>query len=92
MVLAGELRFGMSPEQVRAAWGAPQEETSNTTEEGVERSWDYPDRYVVFFNDEVALFRPRAERLVTAERLMCPGRAPLPEAERQPLPEAERQP
>ncbi len=92
LVLAGELRFGMSPEQVRAAWGAPQEETSNTTEDGVERRWDYPDRYVVFFNDEVALFRPRAERLVTAERLMCPGRAPLPETERQPLPEVERQP
>ncbi len=54
-VLAGEVRQGMTPEHVRAAWGEPQ---SRVGPEGEDR-WDYGDRYVLFAGGKVVVFRPR---------------------------------
>jgi len=73
MVLAGELRSGMSPEQVTAAWGNPPDETTQPAGDGVQRRWDYSDRYVVFIDDEVILFRPPATLDASQASVMCPG-------------------
>jgi hypothetical protein len=78
IVLSGELRPGMSPDQVTAAWGSPDADTSQASGAGVERRWEYADRYVVFFDDEVISFRrsSAAEQATTVR--MCPLNAALP--------------
>lgn len=78
IVLSGELRPGMSPDQVTAAWGSPDADTSQASGAGVERRWEYADRYVVFFDDGVISFRrgSTAEPTTTVRR--CPLNAPLP--------------
>jgi hypothetical protein len=72
-VLAGELRHGMSPDQVSAAWGSPVDDISRDTGDGLEGRWDYADRYVVFENDAVILFGRRAAEDRSVEPLICPG-------------------
>ncbi len=70
LVLAGDVRQGMTMEQVRVAWGEPAE----TSEEGGgDILWDYPDRFAVFADGEVVLFRPRPVVEEDVTRKICPG-------------------
>jgi len=72
MVLSGELSPGMSPDQVTAAWGSPDTDSSQVSGAGVERRWEYADRYVVFFDDGVISFRRRSPPAQTTTVRMCP--------------------
>lgn len=72
-VVAGTVRAGMSREQVAVAWGRPSAENAQADGEGVEWRWDRDDRYVVFTNGTVAVFRPPAEDEVEVQQPMCPG-------------------
>jgi hypothetical protein len=79
IVLAGELRHGMSPDQVAAAWGRPDADTSQASDAGVERRWEYADgRSVVFFDDDVITFRDRSTAARTATARRCTLDTSLP--------------
>lgn len=73
-VLAGEIRHGMSEEQVRLSWGEPLEQTT-TGATGDDNRWDYADRYAVFADGSIIAFRqsPQEVRRQAAPALMCPG-------------------
>lgn len=73
-VLAGEIRHGMSEEQVRLSWGEPFERTMSDAAGGGRR-WDYADRDVVFAGGSVIAFRPRRREIRDRSGfgLMCPG-------------------
>ena len=51
MILAGQLRHGMIPEQVRLSWGEPEEQLELDTPPGSIRSWIYDDRQATFDGD-----------------------------------------
>jgi hypothetical protein len=70
LVLAGELRHGMSPEQVRLAWGEPEEDTQ-PGQYGIDRRWRYPDRYVAFAAGTVIAFAPVPEEAAKPPSLRC---------------------
>ena len=74
LVLAGEIRHGMSEEQVRLAWGEPLEQTRSEAGGNGSR-WDYADRDAVFAAGSVIAFRPprREIRDQPEFALMCPG-------------------
>jgi hypothetical protein len=70
--LAGELRHGMSPEQVRLAWGEPDEDTP-AGQYGIDRRWRYPDRYVAFAAGTVIAFATVPEAAAKPSSLRCSG-------------------
>jgi len=74
LVLAGEIRNGMSEEQVRLSWGEPLEQTSSDAG-GNGSSWDYADRDVVFAAGSVIAFRPPRQEMLDQPgfAVMCPG-------------------
>ena len=72
LVLAGELRHGMSPEQVRLAWGEPEEEEP-AGEYGIDHRWRYPDRYVAFTAGKVIAFATTPEEVAKPPVLRCSG-------------------
>lgn len=72
-LLAGTLRTGMDREQVAVAWGRPSAENALSGGEGVEWLWDRDDRYVVFINGFVAVFRQPAEEEAAVGQPMCPA-------------------
>jgi len=72
LVLAGELRHGMSPEQVRLAWGEPEEEEP-AGEYGIDHRWRYPDRYVAFTAGKVIAFATTPEEVAKPPVMRCSG-------------------
>jgi hypothetical protein len=72
LVLAGELRHRMSPEQVRLAWGEPEEEEP-AGEYGIDHRWRYPDRYVAFTAGKVIAFATTPEEVAKPPVLRCGG-------------------
>ncbi len=74
LVLAGEIRHGMSEEQVRLSWGEPLEQTRSDAGGNGSR-WDYADRDAVFAAGSVIALRPphRKIRDQPGFALMCPG-------------------
>jgi len=73
-ILAGEIRHGMSEQQVRLSWGEPLKQTKFSAE-GNDSRWDYADRYAVFAGGNIIAFSqvsPQA-RDQTVAGLMCPG-------------------
>jgi hypothetical protein len=84
LVLAGEVRRGMTPDQVRTAWGEPTQVPASDAESASEARWDYEDRYVVFAEGKVVLFRPRLLEEAESTMLMCPGGLLVPEQEKRP--------
>ena len=74
LVLAGEIRHGMSEEQVRLAWGEPLEQTRSDAG-GSGSRWDYADRDAVFADGSVIAFRPPRREIGDQPgfALMCPG-------------------
>ena len=73
LVLAGEIRNGMSTEQVRLSWGAAAEETTSGGAVNVS-SWIYEDRYAAFSDGRLIAFDPpRRQTEVAGLALMCPG-------------------
>jgi len=72
-ILAGEVRPGMSPEQVRLSWGEPDEVIPHDPASGIEREWRYTDRKASFADGKV-FAAPRDEFADRATaRLICPG-------------------
>ena len=72
MILAGQLRPGMIPEQVRLSWGEPEEQLERGTPPGSIRSWIYDGRQATFDGDILIGFRgPRDDETVTPLPLMC---------------------
>lgn len=78
LALAGEIRNGMSEEQVRLSWGESLEQTSSDAG-GNGSSWGYPDRDVVFAAGSVIAFRPPRQEMPDQPgfALMCPGTVAL---------------
>ena len=78
LVLAGEIRHGMSEEQVRLSWGEPLEQTRSEAGGNGSR-WAYADRDAVFADGRVIALRP--PRRETGDQLgfalMCPGAVAL---------------
>ncbi len=81
LVLAGEVRQGMTADQVRAAWGEPQQTSAPDAAAVSEDRWDYDDRFAVFDEGKLVLFRPRLLDESEATLKTCPGGAPGPELE-----------
>tara|TARA_B100000586_G_scaffold138669_1_gene100463 strand:- start:512 stop:1339 length:828 start_codon:yes stop_codon:yes gene_type:complete len=73
-ILAGEIRHGMSEQQVRLSWGEPLKQTKFSGD-GNDSRWDYADRYAVFAGGNIIAFSqvsPQARDQPVAA-LMCPG-------------------
>ncbi|MDP6686660.1 MAG: hypothetical protein QF680_01635 [Acidobacteriota bacterium] len=73
-ILAGEIRHGMTEQQVRLSWGEPSKQAQLSVE-GNDKRWDYPDRYAVFADGNIIAFSRASpqSRDQTAAPLMCPG-------------------
>jgi hypothetical protein len=82
LALAGELRQGMTMDQVRAAWGNPGETIPGRAENQV--SWNYPDRYAFFEDEKLVIFRPRPVVEADSTLKICPGGAPAEGKEERP--------
>jgi hypothetical protein len=73
LVLAGQLRRGMSREQVSAGWGDPAEETTQP-DGSIELRWADDDRYVLLADGHVIASRPPTHIDLSDVPLMCPAR------------------
>jgi len=72
LVLAGELRRGMSRDQVSAAWGDPAEETTQA-DGSIELRWADDDRYALLADGRVIASRPPTRLDLSEVPLMCPA-------------------
>jgi hypothetical protein len=82
LVMAGDVRQGMTPEQVRAAWGEPPEASPPAAGAAGEIRWDYGDRWAVFADGKLLLFRPRRVTEPESTAKICPGGPPAAGQER----------
>jgi hypothetical protein len=73
LILAGEVRHGMSPAQVRLSWGEPDEAIAGDPDAGIERNWRYADRYAVFADDKLIAFPRGPSQEAGGARIVCPG-------------------
>ena len=76
LVLAGEVRKGMTPDQVRLSWGVPKSEVGSAEVPGTDIRWDYADRSAVFVNRALASWSLAGEPERPAPLPRCPGIAP----------------
>ena len=74
LVLAGDVRHGMSPAQVRASWGDPKQEIGPDGLRGIDTQWNYPDRLAFFVGDKLVAFRLGDNpQQPTNVPIRCPG-------------------
>lgn len=73
LVLAGELRRGMSREQVSAAWDEPAEEIAQP-DGAVELRWAADNRYALLEEGRVIAWQPPTRVELSSVPLMCPAR------------------
>ncbi len=71
MILAGQLRHGMNPEQVRLSWGAPVEQVELDTLPGSVSSWIYDDRQATFNGEILIGFRVPSNDETPAPPPLC---------------------
>ncbi len=51
LILEGKISLGMTPDQVRASWGPPNDINETVGAWGVHAQWVYGSQYVYFEND-----------------------------------------
>ena len=71
MILAGQLRHGMVPEQVRLSWGEPEEQLELGIPPGSIRSWIYDDRQATFDGDVLLGFLVPSDDEAVAPPSLC---------------------
>ena len=71
LILAGQLRHGMIPEQVRLSWGEPEEQLELGTPPGSINTWMYDDRQATFDGDNLLGFLVPTDGGAVAPPLMC---------------------
>lgn len=73
LMLAGAVRAGMSPEQVKLSWGEPMATTETVSLPGMDERWDYADRSAVFIDSHLASWSVEGTSSAPPVAPSCPG-------------------